>query len=328
MVRDERTMINPIIKKLQFTKNYYVEGRASIADLFVPKRRCGIYLLHFSNGEYYVGQAIDVTRRYVQHSKIHDDIQRISFKEIKKEKLNEVERETIKELESKKIPIRNISLTSIPKGESDFDLIMPLNHQEKWLSDLSFLDTTGKRPVAEEQRRKYQKKFKGFENKPYSQQSIIVLSEYVKAAIPAIKRGELSFWCCSCLPSYSYNPKIKVYSRINVYWQEVFTVYSFNKGLLFSWHLARSPLEAKWGRSLLGLRIRYPKIRIFEDFYPSGGTDQLTIQIKGHESALKILHNKTILSGIRLFNLRLMKKGACNSSRYHCFSLADKIIPE
>ena len=321
-------MVNLIIKELKFTKNYYVEGRTSIADLFVPKRRCGIYLLHFSNGEYYVGQAIDVTRRYVQHSKIHDDIQRISFKEIKKEKLNEIERKTIKEFESKRLPIRNISLTSIPKGESDFDLIMPLNYQEKWLSDLSFFDTTGKRPVAGEQRRKYQKKFKDFENKPYSQQCIIVLSRYLKAAIPAIKRSELSFWCCSCLPSYSYNPKIKVYSRIIVYKQDVFTVYSFNKNLWFSWHLSRSPLEAKWGRSLSGIRFCYPKIEISKQFYPSGGTDQLNIIIKGKESAFKILQNEIILSGIRLFNLRLMKKGACMFSRYHCFSLADKIIPE
>jgi len=39
-----------------------VHGRASIADFFKPRRRCGIYVLRFSKEEFYVGQAVDVTR--------------------------------------------------------------------------------------------------------------------------------------------------------------------------------------------------------------------------------------------------------------------------
>jgi hypothetical protein len=45
----------------------YVQGRTSIADSFKPRRRCGIYVLRFSNEEFYVGQAVDVTIRYAQH---------------------------------------------------------------------------------------------------------------------------------------------------------------------------------------------------------------------------------------------------------------------
>jgi len=62
-----------------FTQPRHIQGRASIADLFPPGKRCGLYILHFTNGEIYAGQALDVTRRYVQHRKVHSDIERISF---------------------------------------------------------------------------------------------------------------------------------------------------------------------------------------------------------------------------------------------------------
>lgn len=84
-----------LLRDLNFHESYTVEGRASVADIFRPENRCGIYVLHFGNGEFYVGQAVDVTRRYVQHCKNHEDIQHISFKQVANSKLNERERETI-----------------------------------------------------------------------------------------------------------------------------------------------------------------------------------------------------------------------------------------
>ena len=66
----DRQMIN----ESSFDAPELVAGRASIADLFRPSKRCGLYILHFDNGEFYAGQAIDVTRGYVQHRKVHSDI--------------------------------------------------------------------------------------------------------------------------------------------------------------------------------------------------------------------------------------------------------------
>ena len=76
------------LSDLGFTEAFDVEGRASIADLFKPNQRCGIYILHTSNEEHYAGQAIDVTRRYVQHIKNHIDIVKLSFKRVLQKKLN------------------------------------------------------------------------------------------------------------------------------------------------------------------------------------------------------------------------------------------------
>ena len=124
-----------LLEKLGFPASRYVRGRASIADMFRPGKRCGIYLLHCSNAEYYAGQAADVTRRYVQHRKTHADIERISFKRVRRDRLDIEERRVIWALEEAGIYLRNIALTSIPHGASDFDLIMSPEEQERWLVD-------------------------------------------------------------------------------------------------------------------------------------------------------------------------------------------------
>lgn len=41
-----------------FPKWSDVGGRVSVADLFPPSRRCGIYVLGFSNGDRYVGRRL------------------------------------------------------------------------------------------------------------------------------------------------------------------------------------------------------------------------------------------------------------------------------
>lgn len=90
-----------MLEVMGFSRWRHVHGRASIADLFKPQKRRGIYVLRFSNGEFYVGQAVDVTRRYAQHRKTYSDIEEIAFKPVPKDKLGEEERSLIGRLEQK-----------------------------------------------------------------------------------------------------------------------------------------------------------------------------------------------------------------------------------
>jgi hypothetical protein len=78
-----------VLEAIGFSRRWkYVQGRASIADLFKPHRRCGIYVLRFSNEEFYAGQAVDVTRRYAQHRKTHGDIEQMAFKQVPRGRTN------------------------------------------------------------------------------------------------------------------------------------------------------------------------------------------------------------------------------------------------
>lgn len=317
--------IAEVLTTLGFPSLRSVQGRVSIADIFLVGKRCGIYVLQFQNGEVYAGQALDVTRRYVQHSKTHNDIVSIGFKQVPQEKLNDEERTSIWELEQRGFPLRNIIFTSIPKGESDFDLVMPLAEQQKWLDDFSFQGFGGTRAQDDTLRRKYHQNFLRFSKRPSSEEAITILQRYVEQGIPVPVRSEMAFWGCSCLPGSS-QPGIAVYSRININWQEVLTVFDVQGVFTSSFHLALSPLERSFGSSLDAMFEKYPMLISTEHFYEPGGHDQLHLEIEGAENALNLLQDTDIIKAIRLFNLRLMKKGACAYSRYHCMDLADRLL--
>jgi hypothetical protein len=119
---------------------------------------------------------------------------------------------------------------------------------------------------------------------------------------------------------------VRIYSRVNVGWQEVFTAYEYENVLYISLHLARSLLEAAFGKSLSLLLEKYPALEVTDHYYEPGGQDQVNLEIRSASIASKIIRLKEVVSAARLFNLRLMKKGACVYSRYHCLDLADRLI--
>lgn len=313
-----------MLKHLGFDPAISVRGRASIADQVPPEKRRGIYVLHFANGDFYVGQATNVIRRYAQHCVTYADIEKMSFKPIPRDDLDDEERHMIGVLETEGYPLRNITFASMPKGDSDFDLIMPLEDQERWLHDLEWIDSAGSRLADPDLQRRYRRKFDQFAGMQHATQVVEVLRLYVRLGIPAIRRGEVSFWACSCLPTFA-SSSVSVYSRININWQEVLTASIFKNELWFSVHLARSPLEQAFGTLLGRLPRRYPSAIYINHHYGPGGSDQTSFDIPA-KIIQRFITDPQILPAIRLFNLRLMKKGACTAGRYHCLDLADRLI--
>lgn len=59
--------------------------------------------------------------------------------------------------------------------------------------------------------------------------------------------------------------------------------------------------------------------------YPTGGQDQQEVLLYA-EDFFTFFDDPDAYEAIRTFNLRLMRKGACNNSRYHCFDLADEML--
>jgi len=188
------------------------------------------------------------------------------------------------------------------------------------LKDLGYTDDGGERLVDPELRRRYRGHFQRFLEIPHAEEALDVLRTYVKVGVPAIRRGEVSFWACSCLPTKD------VYSRMNIYWQEVFTVSTSLNDLWFSLHLARSPLEKALGNRESPLLKRHPTLRYIDHRYVPGGQDQTNYEVRGARAARELLADEDVVRGIRLFNLRLMQKGPCTYGRYHCMDLADRLV--
>lgn len=317
------TKLCKLLSRLDFPELQMIQGRTSIAELFPVGRRCGIYIIEFQNGELYVGQALDITRRYVQHCKTYLDITGISFKQFTQAHLNKEERAVIWELERQGFLLRNVVFTSLPKGDSDFDSLMPMENQKQWLDSITYQEMQGARVQNDILRGKYRQKFQRFLKQPHANTIIDLLKTYVHRCVPIPVQSELSFWSCSCLPATSSG--MNVFSRININWQEVLTVFTDDGLPVFSFHLALSPLECADGTPEAFL-MKYPSLIYSDHFYEPGDHDQIHIEVEGIDATLNFLQDVDVLKAIRLFNLRLMRKGPCTYNRYHCLDLADRLV--
>lgn len=306
------------LQPIKFSPFHSVVGRSSIADLFPAGHRCGIYILRFANGQYYCGQSIDVTRRFLDHRRNYPDITDLSFKSVPKPKLDQEEQLTIDFLEKHGMILRNILLITYPYGPSDFDTIMEAEDQERWLNDLSYVDLARDRLQDAIQRSKYHTRFHQFIQLSQSTEILLTLQKYITVGIPAIRRGEMVFWSCSCLPARSNDQSD--FLRLNIYKQEVFTCRCFhiNNSLVFYLHLSKSAL--KNSNRLLWLKYLYHDIFLT---YPSGGKDQIRLHIHGLKHINKLLDDPRFIKAIRVFNMQLMKRGPSLNSRSHCLDMVD-----
>lgn len=110
---------------MRFPKGKTIDTRDldSLAPAFKRgESRCGVYRLHFANGEAYCGQATNVIRRYSAHRRHHPDIVSIDFFPFAKARLNEAEMVLIRETESE-MPLRNIMLTGRPRGDELVEIL-------------------------------------------------------------------------------------------------------------------------------------------------------------------------------------------------------------
>jgi hypothetical protein len=314
---------------LGFKKKIYVLGRKSIANEFAPTRRCGIYILHFLNNEFYVGQAVNVASRFHQHRQNHSDIEYISFMVVPKKRLSQTERHIIDQLETLRTTLRNISLVSIIKGETDLDEVVSPQDQTLWMNDeLPFESLETERFDYPEQRHRYTKRFEKFKETNFGPEIIQLLKEYILFTIPYPRKTEYVFWSLTCLP------KKHIISRVNIFWQETLrifdytpytneTVQSEDPIIAVVFFVSKSVLFQN--KSKDSFLQRFKSISFPEIIYPTGGQDQQAISCFAYEF-FDLLDDPDIFKAIKTFNLRLLRKGPCIFSRYHCFDLADEVL--
>jgi hypothetical protein len=329
--------LDDTLASLGFPKSQPASSANFLTQLRLLRKRCGIYVLHFSSGEYYVGKSIDVAERYAQHSKRWIDISRLSFKEVEQYRLDDEERWIIGALEERGYFLRNKEFISVLRGESSFDTIMLPEEQRQWVNDLQYHCPTEKRTDDPDLKRRYRADFQRFERLPFAALVTQILRDYVRLGIPTPDRTEKSFWSCSCMPSGARH----AFVRVNIYKQEVFTAEAYGDTFLVRIFLARSPLSKlhrirpflrtssgvyRARSRFIRLFSKYPTLVTLNDFYKSGGQDQLNLAVQGLNDALSLLNEPAILSAIRIFNLNLMRKGANLHFESHCFDLADRIF--
>ncbi|MGO9672769.1 MAG: hypothetical protein ACLPSF_01110, partial [Methylocella sp.] len=154
------TDIRETVSRIGFGDFMDVQLRLTIADLFPKSSRCGLYAMHFANGEGYIGRTINIVQRFHGHRGNHDDIVALSFRPLPARDQDREERAAIAACEASGVHLRNIQFASFMTSESnDLDLILPLEEQNAWLQDSAAHCRSTERPDDADLRRRYRSRF-------------------------------------------------------------------------------------------------------------------------------------------------------------------------
>lgn len=304
----------------------------SIAHLFgSSKKRCGIYCFAFRHGLFYIGQAVDVVRRFSQHRRLHDDIVGFSFLPTAKPELDGTEKALIFRAEFLGLKLTNaVHVTNIV-GDSDFDLVVSASEQGAWLNNPSCLNkTVGLSPkivLPEAQQLRFSKHFARLEKHPLSQRSLALFKQYVWGCVPAPRRTEYSFWSVSCMPSTNHNywPRLLC---VNAGVMELFVAgwEKQNADVLWSFvNVAEDILLEHWA-SLDELAKAYPFVEIVRRGYRDAGQHQVSLHTYGGAPMEQLLMDQGISKAAAVLCLRVMRKRATIYGKYHCVELANRVL--
>ncbi|MBU6339882.1 MAG: GIY-YIG nuclease family protein [Bacteroidetes bacterium] len=314
----------------QFDTAFNVQGRLSIADLFPKsKSRCGIYLLNFCDDTFYIGQAVDTVKRFAQHRKNYDNIERLWFQPVKKENLNKVEQRLIQQAETQGLLLKNKTFVSNIIGNTDLDLIISPTEQDNWLENDVEISNNGYdlyETVEVKHKIKYRQNFEKLQQVENYEQIKRILSLYIRKGLPAFKKTELSFWALSCMPSTNINTYPR-YFCLNVNAMEVFVLGYERKTKKPFTFIVLTSLFFDNDKELNRLCGKYKTLEAERSKYRAAGADQVRFHFSDLTELENILLNEPkVVNSIKELNLRLMRKGGTIYSPFHCFDLAKDVL--
>lgn len=299
----------------------------SIAQLFgASKPRCGIYLLEFPEQRFYIGQAVEVVRRFAQHRKNYDEIVGFSFIPTHRVHLDGVERELIRKAEGLGLVMLNTVHASNVVGNTDLDMVLAPDDQAEWLSHpADFNDGDMSKPIAlpVAQLERFAEQFRKFKAHRLFGPVSCLLQTYVDHCIPAPKRTEYSFWVVSCLPSTNRDT-----------WPRLLCVSAGVMELLvIGYHKSRS--SDMWGFVTVAsdvlsetfptndaLATAFPSMEVIRREYRDAGQHQITLHADNEQCMKAILRHKAVRRAAAALALRVMRKRATIYAKFHCTQLA------
>lgn len=161
----------------------------------------GIYVLMFTDDEYYVGQAVDLVKRLQTHARSKSDMTSIWVKSVPADRLTVVETAVISLFERQAVRLRNLKQVS-------FTNLFDTAKQLRWMDDNTYNQVTGERFRHQMVREKYQPRFQELQAKPYYAFLVGFLTDYVKKTIPNYLASEYTYWSISCLPRHLLGEKV------------------------------------------------------------------------------------------------------------------------
>lgn len=120
-------------------KRLELDSNTPIGPIFPANERCGIYVIEFDDGTKYVGQTIDIVKRFRNHthgSKHHEswgDVVALSFAPAPPLELDILEKQMIQHQLDAGVLLRNRSGVLASEGPSPFDSVVTVTEQKHWV---------------------------------------------------------------------------------------------------------------------------------------------------------------------------------------------------
>lgn len=308
-----------------------VTQRDSLAGIFPPAEgRCGIYLLELDDGSFYIGQSVDVVRRFREHLQRFQGIARLHFRPAQRDALNDLEREIIHRAEAMGMSLKNIEFAAVVIGTTELDALLDAQLQQQWIAGgVVEVQSDGRaitRAESKTQRSRMQSKYDAIKESPLYKTVKQLLAAYLRKTILLPAVTESAYWSLSCLPSTNAGVAPRL-ACINIRDMETFVLgyQPSNPEQLWGYiNFSGKQFREQASPFLFGFRNRamWPR----RSNYKSPGIDPLTIDFGSSRNCERLLADEAVCCAARALNLHLMRKGRTLFSRYHCFQLADDVI--
>lgn len=190
-------------------RRWPVRGLSTISAIFADEDPCGVYVLEFENGEYYVGQAKDVRKRFVNHCRdtshhpAWTDITHISFTPHPAQELNIQEATMIQHLQKKEKRLRNRSLNLFHEQPSPLDKVIPPVDQFHW-ADADYLSREATRLTSGELANAVAALPplpSGMSRMPRYEAALQDLATFIDLVLPMPLKTQEKFWTISDMPA-------------------------------------------------------------------------------------------------------------------------------
>ena len=315
-----------MLEPLFFTR-YSMEDSAPVSALFAMAESgemCGIYILEFEDGARYVGQTVNIIRRYADHKRTHGDIVAFGFAPCRRERLDAHERTAIVHEQRGHSP-RNNMLTDQPGGRGDLEIEMAVGARLT-LPWERFRRST----VSEEPRQSKDGRFwQVAERRDYGRIRE-ELARYVHETIPSPSRTGGLLWSLTAFPS----------TRKNKDRRRLFTLNAGSVEVLFvtEWDLENGGTELEWTMNLWpeelpskleALKGRWLRRATSQESnnYRSAGP-VLSLDCAGTDTFSKALDQSFILDAAYRLNVTMMRRSTTVFAKHHNHAFAADILRE
>lgn len=285
----------------------------------VDSPRCGIYVLHFDDGYFYVGQARDVLVRFSTHRRRWEArIVGLDFAPAAPDELDDLERRSIQHFERQGKGLVNTAWVGLPMGPSPLDVIFDRVEQERWLDGMAELTyELEDRLALAGQRSRSGDKFRQLAARADYEGIRIALLMYLLDVMPCPHETEGRFWSMTSLPSTNrsrHQRRVSVVSVNNVETLVLAEVLDEEEGWLLGGFMNVAPG--------VGKRHGWPVTR--NNYRTVGDVD--TIYFEGWQGLVHLLQQPEVVAAARQTALGLMRKGRGMMAKYHDRSLADDVF--